>query len=67
VRYLRIFNRWGQLLFEKTNFNTNDISMAWDGTFRGKPLPPDVFVFSMALICDNNQLVETRGNVMIVR
>jgi gliding motility-associated-like protein len=67
VRYLRIFNRWGQLLFEKTNFNTNDISMAWDGTFRGKPLPPDVFVFSMALVCDNNQLVETRGNVMIVR
>lgn len=67
IRYLRIFNRWGQLIFEKTNFNSNDKAMAWDGTFRGKPLPPDVFVFSMAIVCDNNQLVETRGNVMIVR
>lgn len=67
VKHLRIFNRWGQLLFEKLNFKTNDSSMAWDGTFKGKKLPPDVFVFTMALICDNNQVVETRGNVMIVR
>ena len=67
VKHLRIFNRWGQLVYERLNFNTNDRSMAWDGTFKGQALPPDVFVFSMAVICDNNQLVETKGNVMIVR
>ena len=67
VKHLRIFNRWGQLVFERLNFNTNDRSMGWDGTFKGQALPPDVFVFTMAVICDNNQLVETKGNVMIVR
>ena len=67
VKHLKIFNRWGQLVFERLNFNTNDRSAAWDGTFKGQLLPSDVFVFTMSVICDNNQVVDTRGNVMIVR
>lgn len=67
VRYLKVFNRWGQLVFERTNISTDDRSAGWDGTYQGKPLPPDVFVFTLGATCDNGQTVETKGNVMIVR
>ncbi len=37
---LKIFNRWGELIFE--SFDQN---YGWDGTYRGKLLPPGVFVY----------------------
>ncbi|WP_276504213.1 gliding motility-associated C-terminal domain-containing protein [Terrimonas pollutisoli] len=67
VKYLRVYNRWGQLIFEKQNFNTDDKSAGWNGTFKGQPLAPDVYVYTLAMVCDNNQVVETKGNIMIVR
>ncbi|MEY3368990.1 MAG: hypothetical protein RI973_2145, partial [Bacteroidota bacterium] len=35
---LRIFDRWGNLLFE-----TAEAEGCWDGTFRGKPMDPGVY------------------------
>jgi len=67
VRYLKVFNRWGQVIFERSNFNTDDRSAGWDGTYQGQPLPPDVFVYTLGTVCDNGQNLETKGNVMIVR
>ncbi len=45
IRYLRVFDRWGDLLFEATNFNPNDPAFGWDGHYRGKLLDPATFVF----------------------
>jgi gliding motility-associated-like protein len=67
VRFLRVFNRWGQVVFERTNFNTDDRTAGWDGTFKGVLLPPDVFVYSLGITCSNGQPIELKGNVMIVR
>jgi gliding motility-associated-like protein len=67
IRFLRVFNRWGQLVFERTNFNAEDRSAGWDGKFKGVLLTPDVFVYSMGIICSDGQVVEAKGNVMIVR
>ena len=35
---MRIFNRWGELIFE-----SNDITKGWDGTYKGEPVPIDVY------------------------
>jgi gliding motility-associated-like protein len=67
IKFLRVFNRWGQLIFERLNFNADDRSAGWDGRFKGQQLPGDVYVYSLGMVCDNNQVVETKGNVMVVR
>jgi gliding motility-associated-like protein len=67
IKYLRIFNRWGELVFEKQNFNINDDKNGWNGTFKGKILPPDVFVYDTEMVCDNNQIIKQYGNLMILR
>ncbi len=38
----RIFDRWGQLVFE-----TRNPDIGWDGTYRGRPLPEGVYAWSL--------------------
>jgi len=39
---LRIFDRWGELLYE-----TTDLDMGWDGTYRGEAVRNDLYVWRM--------------------
>jgi gliding motility-associated-like protein len=39
---LKIFNRWGELLFESSN-----IEYKWDGTHQGSLVPDGVYVYTM--------------------
>ncbi len=43
LNYFRIYNRWGQLLFEST-----DIKNGWDGTFRGVPQNMETYVYQVS-------------------
>ncbi len=67
VKNLLVFNRWGEVVFEKGNFNANDASSGWDGTYRGKKLAPDVFVYSLEVLCSNNQSLVFKGNVALIK
>jgi len=56
-----IFNRWGQKLFE-----THDINTAWDGTFKGKDVPAESYVYLIKLRDnDGNEIVKTGSFVLI--
>ena len=67
IKTARIFNRWGELVFEKYNLKANEISNGWDGSFRGKKLAPDVFVYVFEIICDNNEVLNYKGDVTLIR
>jgi gliding motility-associated-like protein len=43
LNYFRIFNRWGQLLFE-----SNDIKTGWDGTYNGVPQNMETYVYQVS-------------------
>lgn len=40
----RIFNRWGQVLFEST-----DIKVGWDGTFNGVPQNMETYIYQVSV------------------
>ena len=67
VHSLRIFNRWGQLVFEKRNFMANDPAAGWDGKINGKVADMDVYVYIVDIICDNSNIVPYKGNVALIR
>lgn len=67
VRYFRIYNRWGELVFEKNNFNANDPSTGWDGKVKGKDVNPEVFVWLCEVICDKGTGTLFKGNVAVLR
>ena len=62
INYFRIFNRWGQKVFE-----TNDYYQSWDGKFKGVDQPISTFywVISVVDLQGNEQIF--RGDVTIVR
>jgi gliding motility-associated-like protein len=67
VRSLKIFNRWGEQVFRRENFNANDAAAGWDGRFNGKELVPDVYVYIIDLACDNKTIVTQKGDVALIR
>lgn len=67
IKSFKIFNRWGQLVFERVNCNADDASCAWDGKFNGQPLNPDVYVYMAEMICDNNEPMLMKGNITLLR
>ena len=62
ISMLRIFNRWGELVFETENINDR-----WDGTFRGKELNPGVYVYYIEGLCLNGDTFTQTGNVTILK
>lgn len=67
VKSFRIFNRWGQVVFDRANFAPNDRNFGWDGKVRGQIAPTEVYVYTCDVICDNGTLFTYKGNVAVIR
>ncbi len=67
IKSMRIFNRWGEVVFEKKEFPANDPSAGWNGTYKGKPASPDAYIYSMEILCENNTVIPVKGNVTLLR
>ncbi|MBA4197828.1 MAG: hypothetical protein C0459_09770, partial [Chitinophaga sp.] len=67
VKSFRVFNRWGELVFERTNFNVGDPAYGWDGTVRGKAASPDIYVYVCEVICEKGYPAVFKGNTAILK
>jgi gliding motility-associated-like protein len=67
IKQLRIFNRWGEEVFTRSNFNANDEKAGWDGTFKGQKLTPDVYIYIMDIQCQNNSVLVYKGNIALIK
>ena len=67
IKNIKIFNRWGEQVFERYNFKANNESDGWDGTFKGQKLMPDVYVYIMDIQCENNSILTYKGNVALIK
>jgi gliding motility-associated-like protein len=67
IKLMRIFNRWGEVVFEKENFNVNDASAGWDGVFKGLALSPDVYVYTCDVVCQNYEVLSFKGDVTLLK
>lgn len=67
INWLRIYDRWGNLVFERTHIVTNDVSEGWDGTFQGQALNPGVFVFVAEVEYAPGRKLVFKGDVSVLR
>ncbi len=66
VKILRIFNRWGEIVFEKRDFPVNDANAGWDGKFKGKGPQADVYVYQAEVFCQNGEILKLNGNIALI-
>ncbi len=66
VKVLRIFNRWGEVVFERQNFQPNDPLAGWNGTYKGKKPQADVYVYQAEVFCDNGDTIKLNGNISLI-
>ncbi len=59
--YFRVFNRFGELLFE-----TKEWLKGWDGTYRGKQQPIGTYVWMVKGKDYNGRVIEMKGTVLII-
>jgi gliding motility-associated-like protein len=60
---MKIFDRWGQLLFESTKTD----GRGWDGSFKGQPSPFGVYVYLIKVSYANGLSESYQGNVTLLR
>jgi gliding motility-associated-like protein len=59
----RVYNRWGQMVFETTNWLNK-----WDGTMGGHPQPAGVYVWTLAYTdSDTGKRIFQKGTSILIR
>jgi gliding motility-associated-like protein len=62
---LQVFSRWGNLVFQ-----SDDVSNGWNGTYKGAPLPTDVYIWkaSWRVTLDGREKTFSKaGDVLLLR
>jgi gliding motility-associated-like protein len=59
---IQIFDRWGQVVFE-----TNDIGTSWDGSYKGKPCPAEVYNWVIYYTTTSKTKISNKGQLMLIR
>ena len=67
VVMLEIYNRWGNLVFSKSNFPPNDPSYGWDGLQNGDLLNPNVFAYRAIVKYSNGDEQSFKGDVTLLK
>jgi gliding motility-associated-like protein len=67
VRSFIILNRWGEMVFERFNFPTNQPTYGWDGNFRGKPMNAGVFVYMAEIEFVDGEVEIYSGDIILMR
>jgi gliding motility-associated-like protein len=67
VKSFRVYNRWGELIFDRQDMKINEPTEGWDGTYKLVPLKPDVFVYIIRGFCESGEPIELKGDISLVR
>jgi gliding motility-associated-like protein len=59
---LMVFDRWGNKMFE-----SDDINVGWDGTYKGKMQQQEVYGFYFVGTCDGGENITIKGNVTLFK
>ncbi|MGH2564169.1 MAG: T9SS type B sorting domain-containing protein, partial [Ginsengibacter sp.] len=62
IKYFRVYNRRGQLIF-----STSVQNKGWDGTFKGAPQDADVYVWIVEGVDYQDKVIFQKGSVTLIR
>jgi gliding motility-associated-like protein len=67
IRHFRIYNRWGQLIFERNNIGIDDRSAGWDGKYKGEYVETGAYVYIVEMECISGEVFTFKGTVTVIK
>jgi gliding motility-associated-like protein len=67
IQDFNIFDRWGESVFNNTDFLPNDPANGWDGRLNGRPMNPAVFVYTATVLFVDGRVLVFKGDVVLTR
>jgi len=67
IKELRIFDRWGNMMFRRGEFQPNDPQFGWDGTFNGRKVNIGVYAYYVAIEFIDGFTEVFEGDITVVR
>lgn len=66
IKRMVIYNRWGGVVFEKTNFLPDGDKVGWDGRHNGKLAPNGIYLYAIEVEWKNHTFQSFTGDVYLL-
>ncbi|MGV3767253.1 MAG: PKD domain-containing protein [Chitinophagaceae bacterium] len=67
IKRMVVYSRWGDKVFEQSNFIASEPTNAWNGYIRGLPAPAGTYVYFIEMQCPGGQPFTKKGTVTLMR
>ncbi len=67
VMEFSVYDRWGNLVFERFNFLSTDEDVGWEGKVKDNQVETGIYVYFAIIKTSNEELVQLNGNVHLIK
>ncbi|MFK7934095.1 MAG: proprotein convertase P-domain-containing protein, partial [Saprospiraceae bacterium] len=67
IKTFKVFDRWGELMYENLEFSINDLEAGWDGNFRNSPAPAGIYVWYLEVEYIDGVTETLKGSTTLIR
>ena len=67
ISEIRIFDRWGNLIYTESGIPLGNSGLGWDGRFKGQDVPSGVYVFYAKVLFIDGVEVDYEGDITVLR
>jgi gliding motility-associated-like protein len=67
IRTMKLYDRWGELVFEVDDIVQDMTNYGWDGTLRGEPMKMGVYIYFLDVVFKDGRKEVISGDVILAR
>lgn len=67
VMAFRVFDRWGEPVFEASDFPVNDVNAGWNGYFKDNQMPVGTYLWSLEVEYPTGEKELKKGSTQLIR
>ncbi len=67
IKHLMVFDRWGELVFDRKDMALNDPAVGWNGQLNGRLMQPAVFVYMAEIEFIDGTTEVFEGDIVLIR
>lgn len=67
IQQVQIYNRFGDLIFDKQNIAPNIPFLGWDGTYDLHQVPSGVYIYTIKALNNNGQEINISGDITLLK